>query len=86
MEPIGQGAYGWRGPTGSVLELWPPDSWEGPPVDTRRDYAIVIKPNDRSGLLRRMTHLEFRFQDGVAGGRLMSSVDPVLGIRFALED
>jgi hypothetical protein len=85
MVPLGGGGFGWRGPTENVLELWPSDAWPGPSVDTRRDYALAIKPSDRDGLLRRLRHLGFSFQDGAAGGRLLTSVDPVLGIRFAIE-
>jgi hypothetical protein len=86
MQPLGGGGHGWRGPTQNALELWPQDAWLGENIDKRRDYAVLIKPSDREGLLRRMGHLGFTFQPGVAGGRLLSSIDPDLGVRFAIED
>jgi len=85
MVPLEGGGQGWHGPTGSVLELWPSDAWEGDAVTGRRDFAMVLKARDRTGLLRRMAHLGFTFQPGVAGGRLLSSIDPVLGVRFAID-
>ncbi|MBV1688873.1 hypothetical protein KRR38_14625 [Novosphingobium sp. G106] len=85
MRPLAGGGMGWRGPTGNVLELWPQDSWDGPAVDQRRDFAVVLKASNREGLLRRMSHLGFTFMDGVAGRRILSSIDPVLGVRFAIE-
>lgn len=78
-------AFGWRGPTGNVLELWPDDAWDGPSVEARRDIAVVVKAADRGGLLRRMQHLGLTFQHDIAGGRLLTSIDPALGVRFAIE-
>lgn len=85
MAPLDDGAMGWRGATGNVLELWPESAWEGPPVEGRRDYAVVIKASDREGLLRRMRHVGLTVLPDPVGGRTLTSVDPVLGVRFAIE-
>lgn len=85
MEPLIGGGMGWLGPSGNVLELWPADEWDGPPVTARRDFALVLKARDRQGLIGRLQHAGLTFQEGVAGGRLLSSIDPVLGVRFAIE-
>lgn len=81
----GRGAVGWHGPTGNVFELWPADAWEGAPVGERRDYAISLRVHDVARLMARMACWGLTFSDDVAGGRCLSSVDPVLGVRFALE-
>ena len=85
MQTIAGGAMGWLGPTGNVLELWPDSAWEGPSIQTRRDYAVVIRASDRDGLLRRMQHVGLSLLPQTAGGRLLTSIDPVLGVRFAIE-
>jgi len=87
MAPLddGRGALGWRGPTGNVFEFWPADAWEGAPVGERRDYAICLRVHDVAMLKARMACWGLRFSDDVAGGRSISSIDPVLGVRFALE-
>jgi hypothetical protein len=85
MTPLGDGALGWRGATGNVIELWPESAWEGPLVEKRRDYAVVIKASDREGLLRRMRHVGLTILAETVGGRILTSVDPVLGVRFAID-
>jgi hypothetical protein len=83
MRPLGGGAWGWQGSSGDVLELWPADSWQGDAVERRRDYAIVIRASAKEALMKRMCYGGHAFSSGA--GRVLSSVDRVLGIRFAIE-
>lgn len=89
MQPIehegrATGAWGWRGQTGNVLELWPADAWEGPAVTSRRDYAVVLRVHDIDRLRQRTAPWELHFHASRTG-RLISNPDAVLGSRFALE-
>ena len=85
MTELRDGGWGWRGATGNVLELWPPNGWQGPSLDERRDYAVVLRPKDRAGLLARMERMGLSFTHGLASGRSLSTVDPTLGCRFAVD-
>ena len=86
MTPLGgSGAWRWQGPTGTLLELWPTDSWSGNPVHGRREYALCLRPRDATALLERFQRCGLTGQEGIAGGRWLSSVDPILGVRFAVD-
>lgn len=84
MEPADGGGQRWTGATGTVVELQPPGAWPGPAVDAHRDYALLLAANDPAAVAARLA------ANGTAGvgthaGRLMTEVDPVLGVRFAIE-
>ena len=86
MAALGQtGAWKWQGPTGTIVELWPAESWPGGPVDSRRDYVLCFRARHPEALAERLTKCGLTGAQGLAGGRWLSSVDPVLGVRFAIE-
>lgn len=87
MEPIAEadGALGWRGPTGTLLELWPANAWQGDDVSDRRDYALCFTSKDQQASVRHLEACGLRPAEGSHGGRWLSTVDPVLGVRIAVE-
>ena len=84
MAPLTDGACGWRGPTGTIVELWPADAWAGNRVERRRDYALCLRASATDRLIDRLTACGLAGEQGRAGGRWLSSIDPILGVRFAV--
>lgn len=100
MTPAGDGAWKWVGRGGTVFELWPADAWVGERanervservnerLDDRRDYAICLRTRHLPALLERFAACGLTGignVGGVEGRRWLSSTDPVLGVRFAVE-
>jgi hypothetical protein len=86
MAPLGAaGTWRWQGPTGTLLELWPAGSWSGSPVDERRDYALCLRARDVPALLARLSRYGHIAQRLPADGRWLTNVDPILGVRLAVE-
>ncbi|MCC7365122.1 MAG: hypothetical protein IT303_12205 [Dehalococcoidia bacterium] len=81
----GSDARAWAGPTGTILELWPAAAWPGEDVSRRRDYALCFAA---ANIDHAIAHFEAcglngRFEPAI--GRWLSDIDPVLGVRIALE-
>jgi hypothetical protein len=85
MAPLDSGAVGWRGPTGTIVELWPPTAWSGARLDGRRDYALCFATHDIDAAVARFAAAGLAGSAGPAGGRWLSEIDPVLGVRIAFE-
>ncbi len=84
MVPLGSGGWGWRGEGGTVLELWPEDAWDGESVDDQRDYALCLTAREPDTLVQRLERSGLKGQDGPRE-RWLSSVDPIIGVRWAVE-
>jgi hypothetical protein len=86
MEPLSSaGAFRWRGPTGTLFELWPADAWPGESVDSHRDYALCLPSTEPEAAIARLNRAGLDFVPAMLPGRLLSSIDPVLGVRFLIE-
>lgn len=83
--PGGEGCWRWQGRGGTLLEFRAAHAWAGPPVTHRRDYALCLRARSPGALMERMARAGLRAHEGEAGGRWLSEVDPVLGVRFAVE-
>ncbi len=84
MVPVGSVGWGWRGEGGTVLELWPEDAWDGESVDEKRDYALCLTAREPDTLVQRLERSGLKGQDGPRE-RWLSSVDPIIGVRWAVE-
>ncbi len=86
MSPLPDGAQRWQGRAGTVVELWPSTSWLGRTITDRRDYALCLRTQNAPAVLSRLAACGLTGEHGMAGGRWLSSTDPVLGVRFAVEE
>jgi hypothetical protein len=80
----GNPVWNWHGAGGTALELYDHHAWPGEDVSGRRDYAILLRTRKSEQLTGRLERAGLHMAARV-NGRWLSSVDPVLGVRFAVE-
>jgi hypothetical protein len=85
MRELGAGGWGWEGATGTVFELWPEGAWPGDGLARGRDYALLVTALDPGAVLDRMGQVGLESAGEAAGGRAVTGIDPVLGVRFLVE-
>jgi hypothetical protein len=83
-QPQADGCWRWQGRAGTILEFRPSDAWRGAAVTERRDYALCLRARSPQALVARFAAAGL-VTDDEAGGRWLSAIDPVLGVRFAVE-
>jgi hypothetical protein len=85
MQAVGNtGARAWTGPTGTCFELWPAGAWPGADVIGHRDFALCLTARDPAAAIARFERYGLKGEHGLANGRWVSEIDPVLGVRLAV--